>query len=67
MAWFLAMRYNEKHGHWPLMKKKNAELSDFDDNNGIEKTGSFEMKSNATDAKKPNVFEVGTRSTSSSS
>ncbi len=25
---FLAMRYNEKHGHWPLMKSKKISKQD---------------------------------------
>lgn len=25
---FLALGYNEKHGHWPLMKNKNKGLKD---------------------------------------
>jgi len=31
MIAFTAMRYNEKHGHWPLMKAKNKEALSSDE------------------------------------
>ena len=35
---FLAMRYNERKGHWPLLKRKTSVVSDSESTGGEEST-----------------------------
>lgn len=68
---FLGMRYNEVHGHWPLMKpKKGSKLHD-DDASSIaasEKPGAIEMLSPMGGEKKGmNVHEMKRENSDSSS
>lgn len=64
---FLGMRYNEVHGHWPLMKARREQKLD-DDVSSIAsgKQGSVEMLSMGDEKKAMNVREMRRENSDSS-
>ena len=56
---FLAMRYNEKKGHWPLMKAKQQESTISESASSHEDSAVYENKDKAAEGVSTDVRSVG--------